>query len=56
MSETEKGDARAQGAFANWMFGLRGEMKNMGRSPEYQEQFWRSLREEMKNFLDGKAN
>lgn len=49
MSEIERGDARAQGAFANFMLAMRNEMANMGRSEEYQAQFWKSLNQEIAN-------
>lgn len=56
MSDKEKGDARAQGAFQNWLWGLGQEMRGMDRSPEYQAQFWASLRAEMEQFLARKVN
>ena len=57
MSEAQRGDARAQGALANFIAGMKLEMTGgFNRSPEYQEQFWNSLKAEMQQFIEGKVN
>jgi hypothetical protein len=56
MSDFERGDARAQGAFANWIMGLRNELAARDRSPEYVKQFWETLSAEMANFSGEKTN
>jgi hypothetical protein len=47
MSETERGDARAQGALDNFIQGMKCEMQSRRHSDEYVKQFWATLREEM---------
>ena len=55
MSDTEKADYRAQGALQNFILDMQGKLSRENRSPEYQAQFWQSLRHEMGAML-GKAN
>ena len=56
MSDVERGDARAQGAFANFLQGMRNELNGFDRSDEYKAQFWATLRAEMANHINGKVN
>lgn len=54
MSEAERGDARAQGALAFFLEAMGREMDVKQRSPEYREQFFRSLRAEMGEYVNRK--
>ena len=56
MSDFERGDARAQGALANFLLAMRNELNGFDRSDEYKAQFWATLRAEMLNYANGKAN
>lgn len=48
MSDIEKADARAQGAFANFLADMENRLRMESRSPEYKAQFWRSLNAEIR--------
>ncbi len=48
MSEAEKGEARAQGAFAAFLEKMRDEVK--GRPVAYQLNFWAELSAEMERW------
>lgn len=47
MSEEQKAQARAEGAFHNFIEAMKTEMLARDRSPEYQEQFWTALQTRM---------
>jgi hypothetical protein len=56
MSDNERGDARAQGAFDHFIKGMTSEMGARQRSPEYVLQFWATLQKEMEQFCNRKVN
>lgn len=47
MSDTDKGAARAAGAFETFMQQMRDELNAKNRSDEYRLNFWAGLYEEM---------
>jgi hypothetical protein len=51
MSDIEKADFRAQGAFDNFLVEMERTLEREGRSPEYKAQFWRSLNEQMRGSM-----
>lgn len=51
MSEREKADFRAQGALQNFILEMQGNLNRERRTPEYQAQFWASLRGEMRHMI-----